>query len=359
MSEPVRVLIVDDSAVVRRVLCDALSRQPGIVVVGEAPDPYIAREKIVELEPDVITLDINMPRMDGLTVLKKLSTHHPIPTIILSAATDHGADLAIECLEAGAVEVLGKPSGAAQLADLSARLGDIIRGIKSVRVGSARAVAARAASVPPAVDRASGPTAPAGPRSDRLVAIGSSTGGTEALREVLTRVRRDAPGIVCVQHMPAGFTAAFARRLNDLCEIEVREAADGDEISQGLALIAPGDRQLKLVRDAGGFSVNVFDGPRVCRHRPSVEVLFESAAGCARSQALGVILTGMGADGARGLLSMRKAGAHTIAQDKDTCVVYGMPREAVECGAACEILPLGRIAGRIAEFGVGCLRASA
>lgn len=352
MPPAIRVLIVDDSPIVRRVLSEHLARQPGIEVVGSAPDPYVAREQIIALEPDVITLDIEMPRMDGLSFLKKLMRFHPVPTIILSSLAARGTETVFQCLEAGAVEVLAKPSGASSIADVAARLGDIIRGIKDVRLSPSPATAS------PRTPRCA-PTAVRDPSpSHKLIAIGASTGGTEALRAVLSRLPTSIPGLAVVQHMPAGFTNAFAIRLNGLCEIEVREAADGDRICTGLALIAPGEKQMKVVRDGSTWMVRVFDGPRVCRHRPSVEVLFESTAEAARARAMGVIMTGMGADGARGLCSMRKAGAYTLAQDKDSCVVFGMPREAIEAGAACAVAPLDNIHRHIIDYSEGRLRAA-
>lgn len=355
MSAPIRVLIVDDSELVRKVLTDQLSRQPGIEVVGSAPDPFVARERIVALEPDVITLDIEMPRMDGLSFLKKLMKFHPVPTIIFSSVAGRGTQIAMDCLEAGAVEVLGKPQGAVSIGQVAARLGDVIRGIKDVtlRRDSARSTPALALPRPGAAQP------PPGRPSDRVVAIGASTGGTEALRDVLTRLPTDLPGIVIVQHMPAGFTNAFANRLNGLCQIEVREAVDGDEIRTGAALIAPGDLQMKVVKAPVGWKVHVFDGPRVCRHKPSVEVLFHSTAEAVGRKAMGVILTGMGADGSRGMLSMKEAGAYTVAQDKDSCVVFGMPREAIQAGGVADVAPLGKIAGHITDWAKGKARAAA
>jgi two-component system chemotaxis response regulator CheB len=353
MPQPIRVLIVDDSALVREVLTEQLSRQPGIAVVGTAPDPFVARERIVALEPDVITLDIEMPRMDGLSFLKKLMKFHPVPTIIFSSIAGRGTHIAMECLEAGAVEVLAKPQGNAGIQQVAARLGEIIRGIKDVTL---RADTPRAAGEPARQSPAS--AGPGGP-SNRLIAIGASTGGTDALRDVLVPLPTDLPGIVIVQHMPAGFTHAFANRLNGLCQIEVREACDGDPIRTGAALLAPGDLQMKVVRAAEGWKVRVFDGPRVCRHKPSVDVLFESTAECVGKKAMGVILTGMGGDGSRGMLSMKSTGAYTVAQDKDSCVVFGMPREAIEAGGVCEIAPLSRIPGHILDWSRGASRLAA
>ncbi len=355
MSAPIRVLIVDDSALVRRVLTEQLSRQPGIEVVGTAPDPFVAREQIVALEPDVITLDIEMPRMDGLSFLKKLMKFHPVPTIVFSSLAGRGTHIAMDCLEAGAVEVLGKPQGSAGVGQVAARLGDIIRGIKGVTLRKPQGTR----PVAPVSQPAAGAPHGGGRPSGRVIAIGASTGGTDALRDVLVPLPTDLPGIVIVQHMPAGFTTAFADRLNRLCAIEVREACDGDEIRTGAALLAPGDLQMKVVRDGEGWKVHVFDGPRVCRHKPSVDVLFESTAECVGRHAMGVILTGMGGDGSRGMLSMKNTGAYTIAQDKDSCVVFGMPREAIEAGGVCETSPLSRIPGHILDWSRGASRLAA
>ncbi|MDQ7014148.1 MAG: chemotaxis response regulator protein-glutamate methylesterase [Planctomycetota bacterium] len=358
MSPPVRVLIVDDSSIVRRVLTEQLSRQPDIEVVGTAPDPYIAREKILALSPDVITLDIEMPRMDGLSFLKKLMKYHPVPAIILSSIAGRGSDMAIECLEAGAVDVLSKPNGSTSVGAVAARLGDIIRGIRDVRVGCINA--SRSDSAIKTVSPPSTSSSPSNTRPSRsIIAIGASTGGTEALRDVLAKLPSDLPGIVIVQHMPAGFTGAFARRLNGLCQMEVREAVDGDHICSGTALIAPGDTQMKVVRNDAGWGVRVFDGPRVCRHKPSVEVLFTSVAEAAGKHATGIIMTGMGNDGARGLRTMKDAGAYTIAQDEKSCVVFGMPREAIEAGGATDIVPLDKIARRVIEKAKGSVRSAA
>ncbi len=344
MPAPVRVLIVDDSSIVRKVLSDELSKQPGIEVVGTAPDPFIARDKILALKPDVITLDIEMPRMDGLSFLRRLMKHHPIPVIIVSSLTPKGCETALLCMEAGAIEVLGKPGESYSVGDLAAQLGDIVRGAGSVRF--------RKAITPPT--QVSTP-APVGPRAmiqttHKVVAIGASTGGTEAIKSVLTQLPVTCPGIVMTQHMPEGFTKSFAERLDSLCEIEVREAVDGDWVTPGLALLAPGNKHMKLARDGARYVVRVCDGPRVCRHKPSVEVLFESVAQHAGRNAMGIIMTGMGDDGADGLLSVRKAGGFTVAQDEASCIVFGMPREAIERGAAMTVSPLHSIAKHILDF---------
>jgi two-component system chemotaxis response regulator CheB len=383
-----RVLIVDDSAIVRQVLQAQLSRQPGIEVVGTAADPFAAREKILQLKPDCVVLDIEMPRMDGLTFLKKLMKFHPVATIVCSSVTPKGCALAVECLEAGALEVVSKPGGSFSVGDVANRLAELIRA--SLRAPLPRAIAKAAAatdgslgmdSAAPISSPLSSPTssptsgstpiptvhaaigarvAPKAPvvragLGDKLIAIGTSTGGTEALRTVLSQLPRDVPPILMVQHMPEGFTRAFADRLNGLCQIEVKEAEDGDAVIPGRALLAPGNRHMRLVREssatsvlgAGRWIVRVADGPRVLRHKPSVEVLFESCAQYAGAKALGIIMTGMGNDGATGLLSMRKAGALTVGQDEASCVVYGMPREAANVGAVATVSPLERIPERI------------
>ncbi len=375
-----RVLIVDDSAIVRQVLQAQLSRQPGIEVVGAAADPFAAREKILALKPDCVVLDIEMPRMDGLTFLKKLMKFHPVPTIICSSMTPRGCALALECLEAGAFEVVSKPSGNFSIGEVATRLGELVRAAVLAPVPKGAALARNAGAMPmeemeSAPSRVALPAAPLASKpkiantafrpglSDKLIAIGTSTGGTEALREVLTALPVDVPPIVMVQHMPEGFTKAFAERLDRLCKIRVKEAEDGDPLIAGCALLAPGNRHMRLVRDgAAGLNkwlVRVADGPRVLRHKPSVEVLFESCAQYAGARALGIIMTGMGNDGATGLLSMRKAGAVTLGQDEQTCIVYGMPREAALCGAVQIVSPLDRIAKSITDFASGALVAQA
>ncbi len=332
---PIRVLIVDDSAIVRQVLTLELGREPDISVVGTAPDPYVARDKIVQLKPDVILLDIEMPRMDGLTFLKRLMQYFPIPVIIVSSLTTRGGQLALEAIEAGAVEVMCKPGAAYTVGDMSMALADKIR---AAALSRRRARTAEAAPAPARDKLAMSQT------TNKILAIGASTGGTQAIEEVITRFPRNAPGTVIVQHMPANFTKSFADRLNTLCDIEVREAVEGDSVVPGLALIAPGNKHMILRRSGARYFVEVRDGPMVCRQRPSVEVLFQSVAKFAGSNAVGAILTGMGADGAKGLLEMRQAGAYTVAQDERTSVVYGMPKEAALCGGACEIAPLHRVA---------------
>lgn len=338
----IRVLIVDDSAIVRRILSEALAGEADIEVVGAAPDPYVARDKILALEPDVITLDIEMPRMDGLTFLKKLMHFHPMPALVISSLAQPSCRAAIQALELGAVEVLAKPGGPYSVGELRESLAGKIRAAAAARV---RRVA------PPAAPPAAGAAATvcvrpfSGADPSAVIAIGASTGGTEAIASVLAAVPAGAPGILITQHIPPQFSRAFAQRLNDLCPIEVREARDGDVLESGLALVAPGDFHLLLRRAGGRYQVNVKGGPRVCYQRPSVDVLFFSVAEAAGRHAVGVLLTGMGNDGAQGLLKMRQAGARTIAQDEATCVVFGMPREAIALKAAERVLPLAAVAG--------------
>jgi two-component system chemotaxis response regulator CheB len=338
----IRVLIVDDSAIVRKIFSEQLSREPDIEVVGTAPDPYVARDKIVKLKPDVVTLDVEMPRMDGLTFLRKLMKYHPVPTVIVSSLTPKGSKTAVEALEAGAVEVVAKPGGAYTVDEMGLQLAEKIRGASRVRVEAARAHLREAIQA----------SAPAGTRAlsqttNKVVAIGASTGGTEAIKVVLSGMPATAPGVVVVQHMPPNFTSAFAERLNETCAMVVKEAGDGDAVLPGTALIAPGNYHMLLKRSGARYRVEVRDGPTVCHQRPSADVLFRSVARYAGSNAVGVILTGMGADGSRGLLEMRQAGAVTLAQDEASCVVYGMPKEAVKLGAAQSQVPLGEMSRAI------------
>lgn len=341
----IKVLVVDDSAVVRQVLSNELSRAKGIEVIGTAVDPYVARDKIVRLQPDVITLDVEMPRMDGLTFLAKLMKYHPMPVIIVSSLTPRGSEMALRALELGAVEVISKPGGAYSVAEITTLLADKIRAAAQVRF-------LKPHTQPAPADQPPEPPSPAPllRTTRKILAIGASTGGTEAIRAVLTQLPADAPGTVIVQHMPEHFTATYAERLNTQCAMEVREARDGDQVVHGLALIAPGNYHMVLERSGARYHVRVKTGPRVHHQRPAVDVLFHSVARNAGRNAIGVILTGMGADGAKGLLAMRQAGAHTIAQDEASCVVFGMPKEAIKLGAAEQVVPLGDIPAHIIQI---------
>ena len=343
------VLVVDDSALVRQVMTSILSRDKGIKVTVAA-DPYFAMRKMEMERPDVIVLDVQMPRMDGLTFLRKIMAEDPIPVVICSGEAGHGTEAALRALEEGAVEVVTKPKVGVRdfLEESSLLLIDTIRGAAQSRLR-------RPSSATPAVQRfKTGALVMPGKFSavvttDKVVAIGASTGGTEALRMVLEAMPSNAPGIVIVQHMPEGFTAAFAARLNQICRIHVKEAASGDILKPGMALIAPGNRHTSVVRSGTSYLVEVTDGPLVSRHRPSVDVLFRSVAKAVGRNAIGVIMTGMGNDGAEGLAEMRRAGAVTVAQDETTCTVFGMPREAIARGAVDEVVPLHRISLNILE----------
>jgi two-component system chemotaxis response regulator CheB len=329
-SRATRVLIVDDSSVVRSILSRQLSEHPDIEVVGTAPDPYVARDRIVQLEPDVVTLDIEMPRMDGITFLRKLMAYHPVPVVIVSSLTPAGGELALEAMEAGAVEVVAKPGPAYTVGDMAAQLADKVIAAAQVQVDRRQEPVACRKTQGLALART----------TNKVLAFGASTGGTVALQSVLTSMPPDSPGIVAVLHMPEHFTAAYARRLRDLCAIDVREASDGDMVVRGRALIAPGNRHTLLTRSGATYMVTVRDGPAVNHQRPSVDVLFKSVARYAGRNAVGVLMTGMGRDGAAGLKEMRVAGARTIAQDEASCVVFGMPAEAIRLGAAERVLPL-------------------
>jgi len=339
----IKVLIVDDSAIVRKIFTEELSKEPGMEVVGTAPDPYVARDKIVNLQPDVVTLDIEMPRMDGITFLKKLMKYYPLPVIIVSSLTSKGGKLALEAIESGAVEVLSKPGAAYTVGDMKQQLADKIRAAARVQVSK------RSDDEPPPLPTVRVPSRALQETTNKVIAIGASTGGTEALKKVLTQFPPTIPGVVVVQHMPPNFTTAFADRLNGLCAIEVKEAEDGDAVLPGRALIAPGNYHMLLRRSGAQYYVSVKTGPMVCHQRPSVDVLFNSTAEYAGSNAVGVILTGMGADGAKGMLEMREAGAKTIGQDEASCVVYGMPKEAAKIGAVERVAPLDQIAQQVID----------
>ena len=334
--KPIKVLVVDDSAIVRKVFTEVLSNEPGIEIVGTAPDPFIARDKIVRLKPDVVTLDIEMPRMDGLTFLKRLMQYYPLPIIIVSSLTRNGGKLALEAIESGAVEVLSKPGSAFSVGEMRQQLADKIRAAARVTVYRTTPPDAVAKERPI-------PEAPLLETTNKVIAMAASTGGTEALRRILVNLPPTIPGVVVVQHMPPNFTKAFAERLNKLSRLEISEARDGDSVVTGRVLIAPGNVHLLLKRSGAKYYVGVKDGPLVNHQRPSADVLFKSTAENAGANALGIILTGMGADGAQGLLQMREAGAITMAQDEQSCVIYGMPKEAVKRGAAASVVSLDRI----------------
>ena len=349
VSKPtVRVLIVDDSAVVRQTLSEVLSSDPEIEVIATAGDPFVAADRIAAETPDVITLDIEMPRMDGLTFLKKIMAQHPIPVVICSSLAVEGAQSTFRALEYGAVDIIAKPRmGTRQFLEESrVQLCEAVKAAAQARpraLGPSHTVEPKltADAILPAATHAMAET------TEKVVVIGASTGGTEALKTLLEALPPDTPGIVIVQHMPELFTRAFANRLDGLCAITVKEAESNDTVIRGRALIAPGNHHLLLKRSGARYYVEIKDGPLVCRHRPSVDVLFSSAARYAGRNAVGVILTGMGDDGARGMLEMKQAGAHTIAQDEETCVVYGMPKEAVKFGGVDCVLPLQSISGVI------------
>jgi two-component system chemotaxis response regulator CheB len=351
----INVLIVDDSAVVRQVLTANLSQDPSIKVIGAASDPIFAMAKMQTQWPDVIVLDVEMPRMDGITFLKKLMAERPTPVVICSTLTEKGAETTMQALAAGAVSIVTKPK-----VDLKQFLQDdsenLVAAVKAASRANLRRLGKAAIAAPVQAKLTADAILPSATRAmdettDRVVAIGTSTGGTQALEEVLTALPRVCPGIVIVQHMPEKFTAAFAARLNGLCQIEVREAVNGDRVLPGRALIAPGGRHMLLKRSGAQYHVEIVDGPPVSRHRPSVDVLFRSVAKCAGKNALGIIMTGMGDDGARGLKEMHDMGARTVGQDEDTCVVYGMPKEALKLGAVNKELPLARMAYEIVAYG--------
>jgi two-component system chemotaxis response regulator CheB len=356
MQKKIRVLVIDDSASVRQTLVSVLESDPEIEVMGVAQDPFVAARRIQEEIPDVITLDVEMPRMDGITFLRKLMSQRPIPVVMCSSLTEAGSETLMQALEAGAVDVILKPKIAAadHLNEIGSRICHVIKAAAQARVSATRRGYSASGSgptkkltadavLPPPSGRAMAKT------TEKVVCIGASTGGTESLREVLEALPANAPGIVIVQHMPEKFTGAFARRLNGLCQVEVKEAQHGDPVLRGHVLIAPGDKHTLLERQGARYHVSVRGGPLVSRHRPSVDVLFRSAARSAGANAVGIIMTGMGDDGARGLEEMKDAGAHTVAQDEATSIVFGMPKEAIARGAALKILPLERLAGEIMQ----------
>jgi two-component system chemotaxis response regulator CheB len=345
-SKKIRVLIVDDSASVRETLSSIINATPDLEVMATASDPFAAAQRITKEVPDVIVLDIEMPRMDGITFLRKIMAQRPIPCVVCSSLLEEGSDALMTALEAGAVEVIQKPRVDTRkfLTESQFRISDAVRAASraSLKLRTPTRAAQKKLSAdvmlpPPSASRSLTHT------TEQIVCIGASTGGTESLREVLTALPADTPGIVIVQHMPEKFTAAFAQRLDGLCQIDVKEAEDGDAVLPGRALIAPGNRHLLLERRGARYHVTIKDGPLVSRHRPSVDVLFRSAARCAGPNAVGIIMTGMGDDGAHGLLEMKNAGAATVAQNEETCVVFGMPKEAIALGAAARIVALSAI----------------
>jgi two-component system chemotaxis response regulator CheB len=346
MAPVLRVLVVDDSAVVRQGVLTLLEHVPGMVV-EVASDPLIARQKMKNQRPDVILLDLEMPRMDGLTFLRELMREQePVPVVVCSGLAGPGTETAVRALQEGALEIITKPQlGVGEfLRESRARLVGTLRDAARARSRLAR----RGPPVKEALERAERPASSMlSVTTDRVVAVGASTGGTEALRQLLEPMPPDCPGLVIVQHMPELFTSAFAKRLNELCRIEVKEAEQGDQVRQGRALIAPGNRHLRVRRSGGHYQVELMDGGRVSGHKPSVDVLFQSVARAAGQNAIGVLLTGMGEDGADGLLAMKQAGAETIAQDEASCVVFGMPRAAIQRGAVDEVLPLAAITGAV------------
>jgi two-component system chemotaxis response regulator CheB len=339
----IQVLIVDDSALVRKVLTDELSKCQDIEVVGSAVDPYVARDKIVRLRPDVITLDLEMPRMNGLTFLAKLMKYYPLPVVVVSSLTPKNSDAAIRALELGAVEVICKPGSAYRTPEVSKQLIHAVRAAASARITKQQGTL-EASDTMLATQHFQLRT------THKVIAIGASTGGTQAIESVLRSLPTTSPGTLIVQHMPEQFTRTFAQRLNQVCQIEVREAQDNDHAVPGVALIAPGNRHMLLQQSGARYLVRIKNGPSVNHQRPSVDVLFQSVARSAGGSAIGVLLTGMGADGAKGLLEMHKKGAYTLAQDEETSVVFGMPKEAIKLGAVDEVLPIQRISQAICVF---------
>ncbi|HEX7622423.1 MAG TPA: chemotaxis response regulator protein-glutamate methylesterase [Anaeromyxobacteraceae bacterium] len=339
----IRVLVVDDSAVVRQIFSRELARDPELEVVGTAPDPYVARDLIVQKKPDVLTLDLEMPRMDGITFLRKLMHYYPLPVVVVSSLTPAGGELAMEALAAGAIDVMCKPGASFTVGDMAAQLTEKVKAAARVRLKVR-------APPPPGTPAAAPVAAPALTRTThQILAIGASTGGTVALEGILRGFPPNAPGTVITQHMPEMFTRYFADRLDQLAQVEVREAVEGDSVVPGVVLIAPGNKHMLLKRSGARYFVSVRDGPRVNRHRPSVDVMFRSVAQCAGRNAVGVILTGMGGDGAQGLLEMRQVGARTFGQDEASCVVYGMPKVAADLGAVEHVVPLDRMTAEILQ----------
>ncbi len=338
----IRVLIVDDSATARAVLKEILSAAPGIEVVGVAPDAYVARDKVVELRPDVICLDVEMPRMDGVSFLKKLMVHMPTPVVMVSSLTRQGAQVTLDALEAGAVDYVAKPHS--NIYDGAGEIKNEL--VEKVRIAAKAHVTKKS----PAEIKQVAAYTPLAETTQKVIAIGASTGGTEALKDVLMRMPRNSPGIVVVQHMPGTFTKQFAERLNELCQMSVKEAKNGDHVGIGEVLIAPGNFHMVLRRSGARYYVEIGEGRNVSGHKPSVDVLFSSVAKAAGANAIGIILTGMGADGAKGMVAMHDEGALTIAQDQKSCVVFGMPKVAIEKGGVDHIVSLEKIAQKTIEL---------
>ncbi|CAI4033027.1 protein-glutamate methylesterase/protein glutamine deamidase [Nitrospira tepida] len=347
----IRTLIVDDSALIRQILTELLSRDQEIEVIGTAQDPFVAREKIKAMNPDVITLDVEMPRMDGLTFLEKLMAARPMPVVMVSSLTETGCQTTLRALELGAVDFVTKPKidvreGMTELAR------DLVGKIKAAACANVKRTAWKVKGGEPSPTPQAARLASSGAMiktTDTIIAIGASTGGTEALKEVLEALPPNTPPIIMTQHMPEKFTKTFADRLNQLCRISVKEAEDGDSVLPGHALLAPGNYHMVLVRSGARYSVRLTQEEPVNRHRPSVDVMFDSVARTAGANSVGVILTGMGNDGAKGLLAMKQAGAITIAQDEATCVVFGMPKEAIKLGGVDQVLPLSQIAQAVLD----------
>lgn len=337
----IKVLVVDDSAIVRKILSEELATDPEIEVVGTAPDPFVARDKIISLHPDILTLDVEMPRMDGITFLGKLMKSQPMPVIVLSSLTPEGGETALAALDAGAVDVMCKPGSAYNVGDACTMLIDKVKAASRAKIFKPHPMS-DITGTPKRLSMAE--------TTNKVFAIGASTGGVSALTEVITALPANAPGTVIVQHMPAKFTSSFSKRLDGLCAVNVKEAENGDRVIPGTVLLAPGGSHMLLQRSGANYYVTIKDGPLVCRQKPSVEVLFNSVAKYAGANAVGAILTGMGEDGAKGLLNMRQQGAHTVGQDEATCVVYGMPKAAAELGAVEKVVPLTEIAKIICQF---------
>ena len=346
MSGKIKVLVVDDSAMVRQILTKGLSEDPKIEVVGHASDPYVARDQILKLKPDVLTLDVEMPRMDGVEFLRKLMPQHPLPVLMVSALTEKGKQITLEALEAGAVDFVTKPS-----ADIARGLGQMLEELRAKVKTAAQANVSGYKDEKFKVHHAAPSTLGALAEStDKVIVIGASTGGTEAIKLVIAQFPPNMPGVVIVQHMPSGFTKMFADRLNDQCAMTVKEAESGDRVISGRILIAPGDFHMRIKRSGGTYIVKCTQEEKVCGHRPSVEVLMQSVARNVGANAIGIMLTGMGHDGAEGMLAMREAGARTFAQDESTCVVFGMPKAAYDNGGAEKLVPLPNIAQTIIKI---------